>query len=295
MSRLALLLAGLVSVSACTPIAPPVALADSTVPSATPAVIPVAAGSGASPPLGFDIAAPSDTTSLRRIPLWTTAYIVKLANLDRSPNAVPLTGQNQTPLGVSISHSDWCHAAMEGTVAVRLDDGSERVFNYAGTQPSTVTDCSDVFRSMARTAPQKVAAVSRSYFTEVRSSTPFGTGGTGTCDGATTRFKLLPHRSIAVDRSVIPLGSAVFIPRLRGAPIQLPGGRSATHDGFVFAADTGGAIRGHHIDYFKGPAANDQILPAIKADERHPIDSYLVTDPQIISSLCRAHRITPPG
>ncbi len=51
------------------------------------------------------------------------------------------------------------------------------------------------------------------------------------------------YRSIAVDPSVIPLGSRVYVPAYR-------------HDGYggwFIAQDTGGAIAGHHIDVYRSP------------------------------------------
>jgi 3D (Asp-Asp-Asp) domain-containing protein len=53
------------------------------------------------------------------------------------------------------------------------------------------------------------------------------------------------YRSIAVDPSVIPLGSRVYIPAYR-------------HDGYggwFVAQDTGGAIGGDHIDVYRSPPA----------------------------------------
>lgn len=54
------------------------------------------------------------------------------------------------------------------------------------------------------------------------------------------------YRSIAVDPSVIPLGSRVYIPAYR-------------HDGYggwFIAQDTGGAIGGHHVDVYRWPPAS---------------------------------------
>ncbi len=51
------------------------------------------------------------------------------------------------------------------------------------------------------------------------------------------------YRSIAVDPSVIPLGSRVYVPAYRGDG----------HGGWFVAQDTGGAINGRHIDVFRSP------------------------------------------
>jgi 3D (Asp-Asp-Asp) domain-containing protein len=54
------------------------------------------------------------------------------------------------------------------------------------------------------------------------------------------------YRSIAVDPSVIPLGSRVYIPAYR----------HDGHGGWFIAQDTGGAIGGHHVDVYRSPPAN---------------------------------------
>jgi len=50
-------------------------------------------------------------------------------------------------------------------------------------------------------------------------------------------------QSIAVDPSVIPLGSHVYVPALRGDG----------YGGWFLAQDTGGAITGRHIDVYRRP------------------------------------------
>jgi 3D (Asp-Asp-Asp) domain-containing protein len=53
------------------------------------------------------------------------------------------------------------------------------------------------------------------------------------------------YQSIAVDPSVIPLGSRVYIPAYRGDG----------HGGWFVAQDTGGAIIGRHVDVYRPPPA----------------------------------------
>jgi 3D (Asp-Asp-Asp) domain-containing protein len=50
-------------------------------------------------------------------------------------------------------------------------------------------------------------------------------------------------QSIAVDPSVIPLGSRVYIPAYK----------RDGHGGWFVAQDTGGAITGHHVDVYRSP------------------------------------------
>lgn len=59
-------------------------------------------------------------------------------------------------------------------------------------------------------------------------------------------LKLVPYRSVAVDLTVIPLGSKVFIPAAVG--VKLPDG--SRHDGYFTAVDIGDLIKDKKIDIF---------------------------------------------
>jgi 3D (Asp-Asp-Asp) domain-containing protein len=58
---------------------------------------------------------------------------------------------------------------------------------------------------------------------------------------------LVPYRTVAVDPRVIPIGTKIFIPEMKGA--VLPDG--TTHDG-VFVANDRGHFRGRLVDVFVG-------------------------------------------
>ena len=60
--------------------------------------------------------------------------------------------------------------------------------------------------------------------------------------------RVVPMRTLAVDPHVVPKGTVVFIKETVGLP--LPGG--AAHDGFWYASDVGGAIKGERIDLYTG-------------------------------------------
>jgi 3D (Asp-Asp-Asp) domain-containing protein len=55
-------------------------------------------------------------------------------------------------------------------------------------------------------------------------------------------------RTVAVDPTYIPRRTVLFIAETVGLP--LPGG--GLHDGYWYASDTGGAIKGQRIDLFTG-------------------------------------------
>jgi 3D (Asp-Asp-Asp) domain-containing protein len=58
-------------------------------------------------------------------------------------------------------------------------------------------------------------------------------------------------RTLAVDTRVIPKRTVVFIKETVG--LRMPNG--ATHDGYWYASDVGGAIKGQRIDLYTGKGA----------------------------------------
>lgn len=59
-----------------------------------------------------------------------------------------------------------------------------------------------------------------------------------------SNYHLIPFKSIAVDKKVVPIGTRIFIKEAVG--IKLPDG--SVHDGVFYAHDVGGGIDGKHID-----------------------------------------------
>jgi len=71
---------------------------------------------------------------------------------------------------------------------------------------------------------------------------------------------LQPMRTVAVDPKVFPRHSILFIKETVG--LKMPDG--STHDGYWYASDVGGAIKGARIDLFSGAgAASMRVLQAL--------------------------------
>lgn len=96
-----------------------------------------------------------------------------------------------------------------------LSDG--RVINYAGRCRYGVGTCFEVLDP---------------------DDYPYGRGA--------RRRPLVPFRSVAVDRRLLPIGDTLYVPEFDGLP--LPDGD--VHDGCLRADDTGGAIKKRLIDFF---------------------------------------------
>lgn len=97
-----------------------------------------------------------------------------------------------------------------------------------------------------------------------------GAKGVGNLDAL--GCKVVAMRTAAVDRKMIPKGSILFIKETVG--LKMPDG--SAHDGYWYASDTGGAIKGKRIDLFTGfnsasmnplKALNLATLTAVKVGE----------------------------
>jgi 3D (Asp-Asp-Asp) domain-containing protein len=116
---------------------------------------------------------------------------------------------------------------IEGTG--RLVDG--RLLNVSGACPCARSPC----------------------YMEVDAQHPWGYGAVGNA--------LVPFRSVAVDRSVVPLGTHLYVAEFDG--VTMPGDPSYgqfVHDGCVSADDVGGGIVGQHLDFFAALEAHYQTL-----------------------------------
>lgn len=76
-----------------------------------------------------------------------------------------------------------------------------------------------------------------------------GAKGVGALDSLGCR--VVAMRTVAIDKTLIPRRTVLFIQETVGLP--MPGG--GVHDGYWYASDVGGAIKGQRIDLYTGAGA----------------------------------------
>ena len=76
-----------------------------------------------------------------------------------------------------------------------------------------------------------------------------GAKGVGVLDSL--GCKVVPMRTLAVDKNIIPRRTVVFIKETVG--LKMPDGQA--HDGYWYASDVGGAIKGKRVDLYTGHGA----------------------------------------
>jgi 3D (Asp-Asp-Asp) domain-containing protein len=91
---------------------------------------------------------------------------------------------------------------------------------------------------------------------------PIGAGG----------YSLTELRSVAVDPSVIPLGSKLYIKDATDMPL----GDSLMHDGIFEANDVGSAIKGNRIDVYLGLKSNMDLFRSTALCRTGDVDVYLL-------------------
>jgi len=211
--------------------------------------------------------------------LWATYYYVHTAV--ESESGLPYRDMKGVALTGNISSRDWCLGAIEGTIQV-VSPGERKTLNFAGTISATQIDCSAILKIDPRKRPW-ITSIGKSAFAPARGI--YGDGVKG--------YQLVPWRTVAVDPTKIPIGSVVYIPTARGSLITVAPGTTIEHDGYFFAADSGGAIKGSHIDVFCGAGASN-CLPAIASgSDAHPFTAYLIQDSAIATALRALHLPQP--
>ncbi|MES2963572.1 MAG: 3D domain-containing protein [Bdellovibrionota bacterium] len=83
---------------------------------------------------------------------------------------------------------------------------------------------------------------------------------------------LIPFRTLAVDPTVVPLDSTLYIPAARGA--VLPDGK--IHDGYFKALDIGSAIQNRRIDVFTSFGDQSSVFDKNGLKHAQPTEVYLV-------------------
>ncbi|RZI72492.1 MAG: hypothetical protein EOP13_14905 [Pseudomonas sp.] len=222
----------------------------------------------------FLLSEPDDTAS-GKVTLWATHYFIYSA----APSLSGIAFRNKSGEAISdtVAPEDWCRAAIEGTVRVTHGDVTT-VLNYGGVGSKQNIDCATVLKIDAK--KRWITATGRSYFVPAVGSFGDGDGG----------YKLVPYRTIAVDRKKIRLGTAIFIPSARGLKFELPSGSTIKHDGYFFAADTGGAIKGNHIDIFCGATAKNCLPTIITSIPEKSFEAFVVDDAEVIEALRSKHK-----
>jgi 3D (Asp-Asp-Asp) domain-containing protein len=150
--------------------------------------------------------------------------------------------------------------------------GRWRTYNYAGPGPSAQVDCSARY--------PRHPATGRSRFKA--SNKPYGEGASGA--------RLVPFRSIAVDPRFIRHGTVLYIPAARGVSFSDSDGEKRSHDGYFFAADTGGAIKGPHIDFFLG-ARGANPFGFIGSSKKQTFEAFVIDEDELEKLLGDAHEL----
>lgn len=238
------------------------------------AVFPLAV-SAAPEQADFDLPDPSQNAG-QPLQLWATHYFVHSA--PSAPSGLPFRDRSGKSLSDNVSPRDWCLGAIEGTIQVPAKNGL-RTLNYSGIGGSSQVNCASVLKIDPAKKPW-ILGVGRSYFASAK-----GAYGDGVLD-----YRLVPYRTIAVDKNTIRFGTVLFVPQAKGVEIHLPSGDTIKHDGYFFAGDTGGAIKGKHIDVFCGTSATNCFPNFISSDESKTFDAIVVTDPGIVAKLRALHK-----
>jgi len=215
----------------------------------------------------FDFPAPAESDLGGKINLWATYYL--LPQLLDGSGSYALRDMQGRALGPLLDHRGWCDSAMEGSVRVLFANGEAHTYNYAGTSSGSTVDCKKFFRH----------DVSKTKFRIAKG--PYGDG--------IKNYILSPYRTLATDSGTIAPGTVVYIPRARGAKITTDSGRVIIHDGYFFAGDRGGAIKGNHVDVFIGTHKTAPFFPWIGSSATKTFDAYVVKDQSIIAELTDQH------
>jgi 3D (Asp-Asp-Asp) domain-containing protein len=221
----------------------------------------------------FNFSEPENNALLTPLSLWSTQYYI---HEFISGGTIPIVYANGEASGLFADTCDFCTASLEGTAYVKDSLGNVTVINFAKSADSSFVDCRACKKYTS--SKLKVESWGKTLWTK---SEGFGDG--------VKNYRLIPFRTIAVDKEVIPYGTVIYIPAAKGKLVSLPNGELMTHDGYFFAGDTGGAIKKNHIDIFTGIYTGNPFPEVIKSNESLTFEALIVTDMTIINALTEMH------
>lgn len=206
--------------------------------------------------------------------LWATYYRIHLTK--HAGSGVPLLGTGNRKLGPVLSAADWCQAALEGTTSLKYQN-KRQIYNYRDHKGPSQIDCGRFFPRMKQ---RLVRAMGKTRFMQATAS--YGNGVKG--------WSLSPYRTVATDPNFIAHGSVLYIPQARGVKIKLSNGKQVIHDGYFYAGDAGGAIKGNHIDVFSGFFQANPFPQFVKNSKHQTFQAFLVQDPKVHNYLTKLHQ-----
>ena len=95
-------------------------------------------------------------------------------------------------------------------------------------------------------------------------ATLYHAGGGGATGNDSLGCRPIAYRTIATDPRIIPRRTRVFIRETVG--LRMPDG--TVHDGYWYASDTGGAVRGAKVDLYTGHGRSS-MRPVMRLNTRH--------------------------
>ena len=218
--------------------------------------------------LAFMLDAPSKEATGPDLKLWATHYHTPEVTPAAATisAAFPLIGRKGSPISAPLTHRDWCEAALQGSVSVRSGE-INTAYVFVDSNGPEQANCDQWLGSLSDGIKN---ATRRARFMKVNH--PLGCG--------VRSHPLIPFRTIAVDPAMIPVESVVFVPELRGRAFRY-NGRDFVHDGYLFAGDRGGAIKGKHIDVFLDDKAGAALEDLFASVDTRTFAAYIVdvTDP----------------
>lgn len=232
--------------------------------------------------ISFQLAAPPEGTLGANLKLWGTHYHTPEVRpaADTISAAFPLIGRHGSPISAPLTHRDWCEAALQGSVSVRTGEVTT-AYVFVDANGPEQANCDQWLGSLTDTVK---TATRRARFMKVNH--PLGCG--------VRNHPLVPYRTIAVDPSVIPLESVVFVPELRGRAFRY-NGRDYVHDGYLFAGDRGGAIKGRHIDVFMEEDAAGMLEDIFASTDTRTFKAHIVDDADPAAQAIRDTQSAPCG
>lgn len=177
-------------------------------------------------------------TTFTRLRCWSGSPTTTPPIYPEQDEGLPLLGADNLRISGGLTRQQWCNVALQGSASLVARSGQATAYVYLDSRGLEQANCDAQLGELSENITR---ATRRIRFTPV--AHPYGCG--------VADYPLIPLRTVAVDQDSIPYGTVLYVPAFRGLSFTLDGEEYA-HDGYVYAADKGGAIQVLHLDFFSG-------------------------------------------
>ncbi len=201
------------------------------------------------------------------------------------PHAIRGVNERSLVENEGLTLGDWCRLLQQSSARIVTSTGSNINISVAGLAPEYASLSGNKNAEVHPCATQASSETARQNFSDPSYRESRYEISSAVFAQAARSEELIPFRSVAVDPTLIPYGTLIYVPTLRGKSF-VANGRSFTHDGYFLAVDSGPQLLENNIAFFSGFSNQDHFGFSQEED----LEIFFLANREVSQTLRDLHR-----